>query len=159
MMVAGRIKRQDRIAWVQLTLERPDPCKRPVRTRHGPRNAGTPSVLPPSTGSRSMGQPLKGPQLGWLGWFDGHTRHLNAKIRAQCTVGPTRRLNIREECCLQAKSTTEKVVTPCYTMVSRTWRGMLHDNMVTMWVHISERVSPWGCAISGCAGWRPKEAK
>ena len=27
-------------------------------------------------------------------------------------------------------------------MVSRTWRGMLHDNMVTMWVHISERGRP-----------------
>ena len=65
-------------------------------------------------------------------------------IGAQCTVGPTRRLNIREECCLQAKRTTEKVVMPsCYTMVvSRTWRGMLHDNMVTMWVHISERGRP-----------------
>ena len=50
-------------------------------------------------------------------------------------------LLIREECCLQAKRTTEKVV-PCYTMVSRTWRGMLHDNMVTMWVHISERGRP-----------------
>ena len=75
-------------------------------------------------------------------------------IGAQCTVEPTRRLNIREECCLQAKSTTEKVVMPpCYTMVvSRTWRGMLHGNM-----HISERVSPWGCAIPGSAGWRPKE--
>ena len=27
-------------------------------------------------------------------------------------------------------------------VVSRTWRGMLHDNMVTMWVHISERGRP-----------------
>ena len=44
-------------------------------------------------------------------------------------------------------------------MVSRTWRGVLHDIMVIMWVHISERVSPWGCAISGYAGWRPKEIK
>ena len=33
-------------------------------------------------------------------------------IGAQCTVEPTQLLTIREECCLQAKSTTEKVVIP-----------------------------------------------
>ena len=37
-------------------------------------------------------------------------RFIIRRIGAQCTVEPTRRLNIREECCLQAKSTTEKVV-------------------------------------------------
>ena len=65
MMVARRIKRQDRIALCVGTLD--------TLTRQGPlrypfRRAG---VDP-------WGQPLKGLQLGWLDWFDGHTRHLNA---------------------------------------------------------------------------------